>query len=491
MRMVFQRDRRRTLSVVALSVMLASPAEGQGQVAAPSRTPLARGVTAFTDVTLLSMARGDSARRNMTVLVRDGRIAAIGRAGTVTVPGGAVRLDGRGKYLLPGLADAHTHLYSDDETPDSLAGYELGVMLANGITTARLMIGTPEQLTLRRDVMSGRTLGPQLWLASPHFTSAPELNARVIANPEDGRAAVREAAAAGYDFIKITNGIGPEAHAAIMAESRAQRIPVDGHVDPRVGIPAALREGQHIQHLDSYIEALLADSAASRASLTQGGVYRLQSWKSMDWLDTTKIARLAGATARAGIWSTPTLTIFNTAFAKGFTDDELRARPDWALMPPRHRALYVRARERYWNPANDSVRTPARRAAYIGIRNALAKAIMDSGGRVLAGSDAPDLLMVYGWTLHRELQSLVEAGLTPYQALQTATRNPAEFFGASREWGTIETGKRADLLLLDADPLTDISNTSRIAGTMIGGRWLPRAILDRMVRDAMARINGH
>jgi imidazolonepropionase-like amidohydrolase len=480
---------RAMLTAFVMSAAMASSRLAQQPKLPASRTPLANGVTAIVSVTVIPMTR-DTVLRNSTVVIRNGRIAEIGSSMRVAIPRDATLIDGAGKFLIPGLADVHAHLYSDDEVADSLAHYELGVMLANGITSARLMIGTPEQLTLRSDVMSGRVTGPGLWLASPQFTVSQGLNSRVVGGADDARAAVRETVAAGYDFIKLIDVSGVDVYDALVAEARRLGIPIDGHVDPRIGVARALAAGQHIQHLDSYLEAALADSAAGRPSLTQGGAYRLQQWKSMDWIDDRKIAALGGATARAGIWSTPTLTIFNKAFAVGFTDEELRARPDWELMPPRHRALYMRARDRYWQPANDSVRTPERRAKYVAVRNALAKAIMDSGGRVLAGSDAPDLLMTYGWTLHRELESLVQAGLTPWQALLTATRNPAEFFGAAKEWGTIAAGRRADLVLLDADPLSDIRNTTSISAVSIGGRWFSRQQLDAMVRDAKSKING-
>ena len=472
--------------VLAALILVATV--GQQLTAQPSRGALSRGTIAITNVSVVPMT-SDTVIRDATVVVRDGRIAALGPSGRVAAPAGATRIDGRGKYLMPGLADAHTHLYSDDEVADSLAPYELGVMLANGVTTARLMIGTPEQLKLRADVAAGRVLGPQLWLASPMLTGRQGTNARVVSTPDDGRAAVREAVEATYDFIKITDPLPRPVYEAIVDEARRRGIRIDGHVDPAVGVMRALEVGQNIQHLDGYFEAALADSAPTRTSLTQGGVFRLANWRSIDHVDDVKVARLAGATARAGIWSTPTLAVFNTAFAIGFTDEELHRRPDWTLMPASFRRLYLRARERYWNPANDSVRTAERRRRYVEFRNRVTKAIADSGGKILAGSDSPDWFMVYGWTMHRELQSLVAAGLTPYEALSAATRNPAEYFGASREWGTIETGKRADLVLLDANPLEDIRNTTRIDAVAIGGRWLPRGELDRMIRAATERID--
>jgi imidazolonepropionase-like amidohydrolase len=476
--------------VSSVAALLLVAGVGQQLIAQPSRGSLARGTIAITNVNVVPMTT-DSVIRDATVIVRDGRIVAVGPSRRADIPAGAVRIDGRGKYLIPGLADAHTHLYSDDEVADSLAAYELGVMLANGVTTARIMIGTPEHLKLRDDIAAGRVLGPQLWLASPHLTGRQATNARVVTTPEEARAAVREMAEAKYDFIKITDPLSPAAYEAIVDEARARRIPIDGHVDPSIGVMRALEVGQNIQHLDGYFEAALADSAPSRTSLTQGGVFRLANWRSIDHIDYAKLARLAGATARAGVWSTPTLAVFNTAFAIGFTDEDLHQRPDWKLMPANFRRLYLRARERYWNPANDSVRTANRRRRYAEFRNRAVKAIADSGGagRILAGSDSPDWFMVYGWTMHRELESLVGAGLTPYQALSAATRNPAAYFGSAREWGTIEPGKRADLVLLKANPLDDIRNTTRIEAVVIGGRWLPRAELDRMIRAATERIN--
>jgi imidazolonepropionase-like amidohydrolase len=197
-------------------------------------------------------------------------------------------------------------------------------------------------------------------------------------------------------------------------------------------------------------------------------VFRLKNWESLDYIDDNKVAQTAAETARARVWTTPTLTMFKFAFALGQSDQEIRARPDWAMMPPKHRALYLGAHERYWkNPP-----TEARRRRYVAVRNRLVKAIADAGGKIMAGSDSPEWFFGYGFSLHRELESLVAAGLTPYQALVAGTRNPAEFLHALTEWGIIETGKRADLVLLAANPLEDIRHTNRIEGVSLGGRWL-------------------
>jgi imidazolonepropionase-like amidohydrolase len=429
---------------------------------------------------------GDTTLRGATVVVRDGRIVEIGAARNVKVPSGARRVDGRGKYLIPGLADMHTHLYSDGDTPDSVGKHELGVMVANGVTATRLMIGTPEHFTLRREVEAGRIAGPQLWIASPQFTGKEDLNSRVVTTPEDARTAVKEMADKGYDFIKLTLFITPPVYDAIVDEAERQRIPVVGHVDPEVGVARALQARQQIEHLDNYLESVLADGAPMKTSVSDRGLFRPKYWESLDWIDDRKVERIAGETARAGIFTCPTLTVFKKAFALGQSLEEIQSRPDWAIMPPELRKLYLGAREKYWSQAASE----ERRMRYVEVRNRLVKAISDSGGKIMAGSDTPEWFFGYGWTIHRELESLVAAGLTPYQALAAGTRNPAEFVRASKEWGTIEKGKRADLLLLEANPLEDIRNTVRIEAVSVGGRWLDRAERARMIDEAAKRLGG-
>jgi imidazolonepropionase-like amidohydrolase len=471
-----------TLGAFALAAFAAPLGADQGK---PSRSALVPGVFAITDVTVIPMT-GDTTLGGTTVVIRDGRIAEIGATRNVKVPSGARRVDGRGKYLIPGLADMHAHLYSDGDIPDSVGKYELGVMVANGVTATRLMIGTPEHFTLRREVEAGRIAGPQLWIASPQFTGKEDVNSRVVTTPEDARVAVQEMADRGYDFIKLTLFITPPVYDAIVDEAKRQKIPVVGHVDPEVGVARALGARQQIEHLDNYLESVLADSAPMKESVSDRGLFRPKYWESLDYVDDTKVERIAGETARSGTFTCPTLTVFKKAFALGQSDEEIRSRPDWNLMPPADRKLYLGAREKYWSQAASE----ERRMRYVEVRNRLVKAIADSGGKIMAGSDTPEWFFGYGWTIHRELESLVATGLTPYQALAAATRNPAEFLRASKEWGTIEKGKRADLLLLEANPLEDIRNTARIEAVSVGGRWLDRAERERMIAEAAKRLGG-
>lgn len=454
-----------------------------------ARGALTSGDLVIRNVSVVPMV-SDTVIRDAAVHVRDGRITFVGPARDLRVPQGARVVDGGGGYLMPGLADMHTHLFSDgDEVPDSAGAAELGVMVANGVTAVRFMIGTPEQLALREAVRSGTVTGPQLWVASPQLTGRASENAIVTTTDAEAREAVRRVKREGYDFVKLTLFLTPPVWESIIHEAAQQRIPVVGHVEPDVGVMRAAAAGQQLEHLDSFLEAALADSAPMKTSLTQGRIFTMRNWPSLDFIDARKVDQLAGAVARSGVYIGPTQNVFNTAFGSGESLDTIQARQDFRHWPPRLREGYLRAHARYWAAANDSLKSPKRRAKYVAVRNQFVKALQDSGGKLIAGSDTPEWFHLYGFGLHRELGAMVRAGLTPYQALVTATRNPADYLGASAHWGTIEPGKRADLVLVNGNPLEDIANTARIRGVAIGGRWLDRATLDEMIARG-ARATG-
>ena len=466
------------MAVLAISTPVVHPAVAQSSAGA-ARGAFASGRLVITDVSVIPMTR-DTVVPNATVVIENGRIARITRSGGA-LPAGATVIDGHGKYLIPGLADMHVHLFADNPAiHDSSGAAELGVMVAAGVTTARLMIGTPQHLELRKEVAAGRVAGPQLWVASPHINNRDPDNAYLVKTDAEARDAVRQAAGAGYDFIKITFVTRP-VYDAVIDEARKSRIRVVGHVDPDVGVPHALEGGAQLEHLDSYFEALLADDAPMKTSVTQYGVYQDSAWRSLDYLDDAKIAPLAGATARSGAVIGPTQNVFTTAFAIGESDSVIHNRPDWNMWPTSLRDGYMRVRARYWGPQSLQHRTEQRRARFVDVRRKLIKAIHDSGGTIIAGSDTPEWLHAYGWGLHRELQSYVAAGLRPFDALRTATVNPARYLQPNADWGTIEVGKRADLVLLGANPLADIGNVARIEAVILGGRPFSRAELVAMI----------
>jgi imidazolonepropionase-like amidohydrolase len=444
---------------------------------------------AFINVNVIPM-NGERILRDQTVVVSDGRIKQIAPAKKIKPPKNALIIDGRGKYLMPGLVDMHAHLFSDGEFPDELADEELTIMLASGVTTIRLMIGTAEHLALREKVRRGDLLGPTIYAASPQLAGRSfggnHFNGRAVTTPEEARAAVRDFKAAGYDFIKLTFFISRPVYDAVIETAKQVGIRVIGHVDPQVGLARALEAGQQIEHLDSYFEAVLADNSPLKTSVSGVSVWRMPNWASMDYIDESKIERVAKATVKAGVWSCPTLTFLKLAFGTGQTDEEIRNRPDYRFIPQKLRDEMAGPRQRYWSAPP----TEQRRMQYVRVRNKLVKALYDAGGKIMAGSDAPEWFLLYGYTLHREIRNLVEAGLPPYAALEAATRNPAEFFGTLAQTGSVETGKRADLLLLHANPLEDVGNAERRVGVMVRGRWLPESELQKMLDDIAPRFQA-
>ena len=318
------------MAMLAISTPVARPAVAQ-DLARAARGALTPGRLAITNVSVIPMTR-DTVVPNATVVIENGRIVRMTGSSSVP-PTGATIIDGRGKYLIPGLADMHVHLFADNPAVhDSSGAAELGVMVAAGVTTARLMIGTPQHLQLRTEVAAGRVVGPQLWVASPHVNNRDQDNASLVKTEAEARDAVRRAADAGYDFVKVTFVTRP-LYDAIIDEARTRRIRVVGHVDPDVGVPRALEGGAQLEHLDSYFEALLAADAPMKTSVTQYGVYQDSAWRSLDYIDDAKIARLAGATARSGAVIGPTQNVFTTAFAIGESDSVIHNRPDWNLWP--------------------------------------------------------------------------------------------------------------------------------------------------------------
>lgn len=467
-------------AVVLLSILLLTTSiAGQTGGSSPQGK-----VVAFINVNVIPMDR-ERVIRNQTVIVRNNTIAAIGDAKRINVPAGAQKVDGTDKFLIPGLMDMHVHLFSDDEFPDALAEDEFKVMIAYGVTTIRLMIGTPEQLVLREKSAKGEILAPTIFAASPHLTGRKQPNAYVVTTEAEARAAVVKSKRDGYDFIKVTTYLAPEVYEAIADEASKQNIRVVGHADSRsVGLQRALKARQQIEHLDSYLEALLPDNAPVKGSVSDIYVYNPKNWESIDYLDEKKIPELARLTVKANPFVTPTLHLFKFTFGKGRSEESFMAQPDIRFYPRKTIDQWTRASKRYLSTA-----APVeKREKYVRVRNQIVKAIYDAGGRIMAGSDTPEWLMLYGHTLHLELIDLRDAGLSNYAALETATRNPAMYLGLLDQTGTIEKRKRGDLVLLDANPLDDIANTQRRAGVMIKGRYFTQTEMDRWLDDIAPRF---
>ena len=466
--------------VLLLSILLLATTI-TGQTSGNSSAPK---VVAFVNVNVIPMDR-ERVLRNQTVLVSDGRVTTIGDAKRIKPPAGAQIVDGTGRFLIPGLMDMHVHLFSDDEFPDALAEDEFKVMIAYGVTTIRFMIGTPEQLVLREKSAKGEILAPTIFAASPHLTGRKQPNGIVVTTEAEARAAVADSKREGYDFIKVTTFLAPEVYEAIVDEAKKQNIRVVGHADSRsVGLQRALNARQQIEHLDSYLEALLPETAPVKGSVSDLYVYNPKNWESIDYLDEKKIPELARLTVKANPFVTPTLHLFKFTFGKGRSEESFRAQPDIRFYPQKTVEAWTRASKRYLSTAAPI----EKREKYIRIRNQIVKAIYDAGGKIMAGSDTPEWLMLYGHTLHLELIDLRDAGLSNYAALESATKNPAMFLGLSDQAGTIATGKRGDLVLLDANPLEDIANTQKRAGVMIKGQYFTQAEMNRWLDEIAPRF---
>ncbi|HEX5703207.1 MAG TPA: amidohydrolase family protein [Pyrinomonadaceae bacterium] len=444
--------------------------------------------TAFVGVNVIPMDR-ERVITNQTVIVRNGLISEIGDARKVKVPKDAVRVDAIGKFLIPGLVDMHTHLLSDsDEYPDSIAENELRVMVANGVTTVRFMIGTPELLALRTRSAKREIDAPTIFVASPHLTGREQGNNFVVNTPEEGREAVRKSKAAGYDFIKITTFIKAEVYEAAVDEAAKQNIRVVGHADSRfVGVERAWKARQQIEHLDGYMELLLKPDAPMKGSVSDLYIYNPDNWKSFDYMDESRIAEIARKTVAANPFVDPTHHFMKNSFGRARSEESIRAQPDFKFYPTKVQQQWL---DFYKKNRMLNTVPIEKRARWIELREKLIKAIHDAGGKIMTGSDTPEFLFLYGFGLHHELRALKDAGLSNYAALAAGTRNPHEFLGTLARVGTVEKGKRADLILLNANPLDNIEATKDRAGVMLKGKWYPQAALNRELDEIAPKIQN-
>ena len=440
-----------------------------------AEAPEAKDTVAFVDVNVVPM---DSERllAHQTVVVKGERIVALGPVDATPVPAGAVRVEGRGRYLMPGLADMHLHLVPGTGQPEDPAGQVLALLLANGVTTARALGGPKDTSRVVRDrVARGEVLGPTLRVAGP------SLHGKSVQGPEQARQRVREYKAAGYDGLKTHGFLGRETYDAMMAEARAQGLPVSGHVTPDVGLFHALESGQQIEHLDGYLNELLPENDSARAQVGQ-----VELGEPLERMEPSRIPALAEATRKAGVWSSPTLALFETVTSPEGVES-LRQRPELRYA----KQASVEAWTQMLNNDPDMANVPAeRKRRFAELRRQVARGLYTAGAKLLVGSDSPQLFMVAGFAVHREMESLAAAGIPPYGVLEAATRNAAEYLGDAGTWGTVAEGRRADLLLLEANPLQDVKHTRDIAGVMVRGQWLPRSELDAMLERTAVVANA-
>jgi hypothetical protein len=460
-------------TLVAASVAVA-PAGAQQASTTPA-APTARPVVVFTDVTVLPMDR-ERRLTGQTVVVRDGRIAEMGPAARVKAPAGATVVSGRGKFLMPGLAEMHAHVPPGAATAQGLEDLML-LYVANGVTTIRGMLGAPYQLQLRERLAKGEIIGPTL------YVGAPSLNGNSAPTPDSAAKLVRAHKAAGYDFLKIHPGLSRETYDAMVRTSNEVGITWAGHVPDAVGVRHAIASRQStIDHVDGYLEA--AAGTPQNALAQPGAAFT----SFVERVDTAQFRELARLTREAGIYNVPTAFLWETFFSPTAAES-LLAMPELKYVSPQTRTAWGNAKRQRLQQMQEQSVPAAAQLRYLALRRQMLKALADAGAPLLMGTDSPQVFNVPGFALHRELRVAIDAGLTPWQVLESGTRNvaryAAEVLKADGRFGTVAPGQRADLVLLDADPLLDVANLHKRSGVMVGGRWLPWSELQPKL-DALA-----
>jgi len=426
--------RRSLASLLALATLLAGAPGAAQQSGAPPA------VTAFTNVTLIPMDR-ERTIREQTVIVRGDRIEAVGPSKTTKVPKGATVIDGRGRFLLPGLAEMHGHI-PPPNAPAEMIENVLFLYVANGITTVRGMLGAPGQLELREKAKNGTIVSPNLYLAGPSF------NGNSVNSPADAERMVREQKAQGWDLLKVHPGLTRDEYDAMARTAKEVGIRFGGHVPVDVGLLHAIEMGQEtFDHIDGYIELL--DGGAGP-------------------LDSARVTDIVRRTREANAWIVPTNVLWETILGVASLDT-LRSYPELRYMPPAMVKSWVTTHEN--RLSSPQLNLPMARQIASN-RVALLRALHLGGVRILMGTDAPQQFSVPGFSLHRELRNMAAAGMSPFDIIATGTRNVGAYFAASDSFGTIAPGQRADLLLVNANPLDQLVNLEKRSGVMVRGRWL-------------------
>jgi Amidohydrolase family len=431
----------------------------------------------LTHVTVIDVA-GGPLKPDMTVVITGKRISDIGEAGKIPVPAGAKVVNAAGKFLIPGLWDMHVHWYRRDQ---------FTLFTANGVTGIREMFGNKDLLRWRDEIAQGSLLGPRIVVASP-IIDGPEPvwpNSIAVHNEAEGRKAVRRVKSSGADFVKVYSLLPRDAYFGIADEARLQGLTFVGHVPSSVSPAEASDAGQKsIEHLTGILievsdkeEELRneIDQAHSPAVRARGEAVALEPY------NKKKAADLFQRFVKNGTWQCPTLTV---ARSNAYQDDQ-NFRNDQRLRyiaPQIKQRWGLRLANRNENYYANAKRVFQKKVDIVG-------AMQRAGVQLLAGTDTGNPFCFPGFSLHDELALLVGAGLTPAEALRSATLNPAKYFGLEKTVGTIERDKIADLLLLDANPLEDIRNTQRINSVVSNGRLFDRKALDKMLVQAEAQTN--
>jgi hypothetical protein len=459
-----------------VSALVGVACNSSGEAPAPPAPPApvkpsGRKVTAFTDVTVVAMD-SDQPLRHHTVVVEGGSITKLCTT-NCDLPSDVKTIDGRGKWLIPGLHDMHVHL---DGTKGMLA-----LFVMNGVTTVRNMAGSPRTIAMRERIAKGELFGPTIYTAGPFVDGERprwEASASVV-NAADAERVIADHVAAHYDYVKIYNGLTLAAFDAVALAARAHDLRLVGHVPFKVPLAHVLELGQaSVEHLSGFAEAVERTDSPVRHQRSSAAI--IKRWM---FADPEKITQVVADVVKHRAYNTPTLVtaaaygeLYRGHLPEGANGDLEEVSPDWRARwdPKKSPKHYDRSIRQAMDEAHDKALATEKR---------IVKQLADAGGLLMAGTDTPNPYVVPGPSLHQELGMIAAAGISPYNALRTATTTPADFLGDPRD-GRIAVGAHADLVLLDADPLADIHNVDKIAGVMVRGHWLAPTDLKAM-RDSL------
>lgn len=412
---------------------------------------------AFVNVNVIPM---DTERvlNNQTVVVHFDRIIELGPSHSVKVPDNALQIDGSGKFLLPGLAEMHGHLpgirASDEDIEKVLFLYA-----ANGVTTVRGMLGQPNQLELKTKTNSGKLFAPTLYLAGPSF------NNRTVESSEQGAQRVRDQKAEGWDLLKIHPGLTLDQYDAIATTAAEVGIRFGGHVPADVGLLHAIQMGQEtFDHLDGFIQFLDAFDKP---------------------IENARLQHIVQLTKSANAWVVPTLVLWRIGIIGLEDAEDLSKLAELKYWPQESRPGVEGVKSwgtRQGRAAERRKENPSRAEQWDKNRMTLLKALNDGGVGILMGTDSPQIFSVPGFSLHNEMAAMSESGLTPYEILKSGTKNVGDYFQRYDSFGTIAVGKRADLILVNENPLDNIANVKKRVGVMIRGRWMSEVDIQKRLQ---------
>ncbi len=438
----------------------------------PSQEIIPNDAIVISSVNVINVRDG-STDPDKTVIISDGKISEI-LDEIPELPNGVSQIDGEGKYLMPGLTEMHAHIPSPEwgrnRTEETLFLY-----LSNGVTTIRGMLGHPVHLELREQAKHNEILSPRI------FTSSPSLNGNTVPTPEEAREKVTAYQQDGYDFLKIHPGIPLDAFDELVKTANEVGINFAGHVPVDVGIRHALESGYaSVDHVDGFLEGLVPESAHVQPD--QNGFF---GYNFTDLADESKIDELVQMTNEYNVWVVPTQSLFDRWFSPEDANALARTN-EMQYMPASTIENWVSSKQNLVN--NDGYSADQWETFNI-IRQKLIYQLHHNGHGLLLGSDAPQVFNVPGFSIHHELRGMLDAGLTPLEAIQIGTLNPAKYFGIEGEFGEVIPGASADLILLNANPLDNIEALQGKTGVMVRGRWLSQEEIDRRLSE-IAKVSA-